>query len=123
MKYMLFCVGLLLSGCTIERNIVTPSTMETSSEAPGYSVSADDVFLFNLHKFSPASKSMPDDLLIDTGRATCDALKRGVTLDDVLGMIDVASVDMESRDMMEWITVNAVVHYCPEFEYIFKNTN
>ncbi len=121
---------LALTGCTIERTVVEPapstaiaSTTTSTTEPIAVPIyDADEAFLSDLREEAPASRNLPDSTLLDTARITCGAFSSGVTLEEVSGLILANSNDYETKDMLQWLTVFAVIHFCPEHESVMTES-
>lgn len=123
-----FLLALTLTGCTIERTVVQEPTETTSTSIveitaaptqPPKPRTSESEFIDAMHSSSPDSKLVGDSMLIDTGRATCEAFESGLTLTDVLiTIIDSSDGDESVQELLQWVTVNAIIYLCPKFIYL-----
>jgi hypothetical protein len=63
-----------------------------------------------------------DEQMIDTGYATCAALRSGSSGYDVLNsIINSADGDADSEDFLTSVVASAIINFCPEQEYKFNS--
>jgi hypothetical protein len=66
--------------------------------------------------------SVSDEQMIDTGYATCAALRTGSSGYDVLNsIINSADGDADIEDFLTSVVASAVINFCPEQEYKFNS--
>lgn len=132
-----FVASLFLAGCgketviimpastTIETTIATTTTEPTTitvEETPN--VPDTDLYLKMVYKDTSFDNFMTDFQLIELGTTICQAFGRGMTLTEVVTIINQVSVknglsSEETSDFSE-ITALAVVALCPEYSYLFE---
>jgi hypothetical protein len=139
MKKSIFVVALLaLTACGSKTVYVTstevPNSPETTEKvvkttdapiatsAPEPVYTDEDEFIYDIETSYDKYISVSDEQMIDTGRATCNALWSGSTGYDVLNsIISSANGDADIEDFLTSVVASAVINFCPDQQYKFDN--
>lgn len=133
MKRLLIISLLGLTACgstTTERVVYMPATdaptttvrVVKTTDAPIASYSDDDAFLSNVRDLYGSYLGVPDQDVIDAGRATCDNLRAGGTAQDVADSAnESADGDYDIYNLLSSVVAAAVFTYCPEQKWKFNN--
>ena len=99
----------------------TDAPIATSAPEPVYT--DEDEFIYDIETSYDKYIYVSDEQMIDTGYATCAALRSGSSGYDVLNsIINSADGDADSEDFLTSVVVaSAVINFCPEQEYKFNN--
>ena len=98
----------------------TDAPIATAAPAPVYT--NEDEFIFDVQTGYGRTIYLQDQDMIDTGNATCDALRSGSTADEVFtAIISSADGDSNIEDLLVNVVAAAVVNFCPEQQYKFNN--
>lgn len=134
-----FIASLFLAGCgketviimpastTIETTIATTTTELTTitvEETYVSNVPDTELFLKMVYKDTGFENFMTDFELVQLGTTICQAFGRGMTLTQVVTIINEVSIknglDSEETSDFSEITALAVVALCPEYSYLFE---
>ena len=98
----------------------TDAPIATSAPEPVYT--DEDEFIYDIETSYDKYIYVSDEQMIDTGYATCAALRSGSSGYDVLNsIINSADGDADSEDFLTSVVASAVINFCPEQEYKFNN--
>lgn len=128
---VLGAVGLTISACGSTEKIVympTPEAEYTSTEAPQtYSssfTSTERTFLSDVRDLYDGVIYAEDQLIVDAGYETCDLLRAGSNMQDVIDVLnESAQGDSSIYELLSAVVVSAVFNFCPEQEYKFSGGN
>ena len=82
----------------------------------------EDEFISDIKSSYSKYISVSDEQMIDTGYATCAALRTGSSGYDVLNsIINSADGDADIEDFLTSVVASAVINFCPEQEYKFNS--
>ena len=98
----------------------TDAPIATSAPEPVYT--DEDEFIYDIETSYDKYIYVSDEQMIDTGYATCAALRTGSSGYDVLNsIINSADGDADSEDFLTSVVASAVINFCPEQEYKFNS--
>ena len=98
----------------------TDAPIATSAPEPVYT--DEDEFIYDIETSYDKYIYVSDEQMIDTGYATCAALRSGSSGYDVLNsIINSADGDADSEDFLTSVVASAVINFCPEQEYKFNS--
>ena len=98
-----------------------PITTPAPTQAPAVWNDQDE-FISDIKSSYGKYISVSDEQMIDTGYATCAALRTGSSGYDVLNsIINSADGDADIEDFLTSVVASAVINFCPEQEYKFNN--
>jgi hypothetical protein len=102
---------------TTDAPIATPAP----TQAPAVWNDQDE-FISDIKSSYSKYISVSDEQMIDTGYATCAALRTGSSGYDVLNsIINSADGDADIEDFLTSVVASAVINFCPEQEYKFNS--
>ena len=82
----------------------------------------EDEFISDIKSSYSKYIFVSDEQMIDTGYATCAALRSGSSGYDVLNsIINSADGDADIEDFLTSVVASAVINFCPEQEYKFNS--
>lgn len=128
-KYImaLGAVALTVSGCgKTEKVVYMPATtVETPATTPSYPVSSPrDDFLAEVQRLYGGPIYVSDSEMLNTAYTTCDNLRAGGTIQDVIdAMNNAAEGDPDVYKFLSAIVVAGVSVFCPDQAYKFSDMN
>lgn len=124
-------IALTVSACGSTEKIVympTPeaqyaSTQPPQTYAPSLS-SSEKNFLSDVDDLYEGVIYVEDQLMIDAAYETCRLFRDGMTLQDVIDVLnESAQGDPDVYELLSSVVVAAVFNFCPEQEYRFTGSN
>ena len=127
---------LALAGCGSKTIYVTDTAVPNSPETTEKVVkttdapiatqapvmwSDEDEFIADIEASYRKYISVSDEQMMDTGYATCGALRSGSSGYDVLNsIISSADGDADIEDFLTSVVASAIINFCPEQQYKFN---
>jgi len=127
-------IAITLASCGGTKTVyVTDSSPETTPETTDAPIATpapteapvvytdEDEFIYDIETSYGKYISVSDQQMIDTGYATCDGLRSGLSGYDVLStLVSSADGNADIEEFLTSVVASAVINFCPDQEYKFS---